>query len=81
MPLDQNPHQTVTRFGYVGFSIYAWEFSVPKCDNFACLHIPQHQNEIHLKNDFFFVKFGIFCKSIAGLLSEAYTQPFRSAEG
>ena len=28
MPLDQNPHQTVTRFGSVGFPMYACGFSV-----------------------------------------------------
>ena len=43
------------------------------CDNFACLHTHQDQNELHLKYDFFFAKIGIFCKSIAGLLSEAKT--------
>ena len=26
MPLDQNPHQTVTRFGRIGFSMYACGF-------------------------------------------------------
>ena len=50
MPLDQNPHQTVTRFGCVGFSMYAGVgFLCPKCDNFACLRTRQDQNEIHLK--------------------------------
>ena len=37
MPLDQNPHQTVTRFGCVDFSMYARGFSVPQmrqiCEN------------------------------------------------
>ena len=54
MPLGQNPHQTVTRFGCVGFSMHACGFSVPKCDNFACLHTCQDQNELHLKRWFFF---------------------------
>ena len=48
MPLNQNPHQTLTRFGCVGFSMYAC-----KCDNFACLHTQQDQNELHLKRLFF----------------------------
>ena len=30
MPLGQNPHQTVTRFGCVGFSMYVCGFSVPQ---------------------------------------------------
>ena len=30
VPLDQNPHQTVTRFGYIGFSMYGCGFSVPQ---------------------------------------------------
>ena len=37
--------QTVTRFGGVGFSMYACGFSVPKCDNFSCLHIRQASSE------------------------------------
>ena len=42
IPLDQNPHQTVIRFGCVGCLR-------PKCDNFVCLHTRQDQNELHLK--------------------------------
>ena len=54
-------------------------FLCPKCDNFACLHTCQDQNELHLKRFFFFAKIDIFCKSIAGpLLSvvQAYTQTY-----
>ena len=51
-------------------------FLCPKCDNFACLHTRQDQNELHLKRwFFFFAKIGIFCKMDAGPLSETYTQP------
>ena len=39
-----------------------------KCDNFACLHSRQDQNELRLKRWFFFAKIGIFCKSILGPL-------------
>ena len=46
-------------------------FLCPKCDNFACLHTCQDQNELHLKRWFFFAKIGIFYKSIASPLSEA----------
>ena len=35
MPLDQNPYQTVTRLGYVGFSMYACGFSVPQMQQFC----------------------------------------------
>ena len=49
MPLHQNPHQTVTRFRCIGFSMYACGFSMPKCENFDCLLTRQDQNELHLK--------------------------------
>ena len=49
MILDQNPHQAVTRFGCVGFLC-------PKCDNSACSHTCQDQNELHLKRWFFLPK-------------------------
>ena len=38
-------------------------FGNPKCDNFACLHTRQDQNELRLKRWCFFAKIGIFCKS------------------
>ena len=47
--------------------------------NFAGLHTPQDQNELHLKRWFFFAKICIFCKSILGPLPsvvQAYTQPY-----
>ena len=62
MPLDQNPHQTVVRFGCVG----QWmreSFLYPKCYNFACLHTRQDQNELHLKNDFFLLAKSAFSVS------------------
>ena len=54
-------------------------FLSPKCDNFGCLHTRQDQNELHLNRWFFFVKIGIFCKSIAARLPSvvpAFTQPY-----
>ena len=57
-------------------------FLCPKCDNFACIHTRQDQNELHLKRWFFLpssVIFGIFCKSIAGplpIVAQVYTQPY-----
>ena len=50
--------------------MYACEFSVAQMRHFSCLHIRQDQNDLHLKWWFFFGKIGIFCKSIAGPLSE-----------
>ena len=44
MPLDQNPHQTATCFGCVGFS-------VSQMRQFC----RQNQNELHLKRWFFFL--------------------------
>ena len=70
MPLDQNPHQTMTRFGCVGFQCMCAGFLCPKCDNFACLLTRHYQTKLHLKRWFFFAKIGIFCKSIASLLSQ-----------
>ena len=35
MPLDQNPQLTVTRFGCVGFSMYAFGFSVSQMRQFC----------------------------------------------
>ena len=49
MFLDKNPHQTVTRFGCVGFSMCSCGFLSLKCDNFACLHTCQDQYELHMK--------------------------------
>ena len=56
MPLDQNTHQTMTRFGCVGFLMYACGFLCPKCENFACLHTRQGQNVLHVKRYFFMPK-------------------------
>ena len=40
MSLDQNPHQTVARFGCVGFSIYACGFSVSQMRQFCLFTYP-----------------------------------------
>ena len=66
IPLDQNPHQTVTRFG---------------CDNFACLHTRQDQNGLHLKRCLFFLKSASsVSRSLAHLAKHIYKH-IRSAEG
>ena len=64
MPLYQNPQQTVTRFGSVGFKC---GFSVPQVWLFT--YSPRSK-WASSKKMIFFVKISIFCKSIAGTLSE-----------
>ena len=59
--------------GASAFQCMLAAFLSPKCNNFACLHNRQDQNELHRKRWFFFPKIGIFCKSIVGPLSEAKT--------
>ena len=75
MPLDQNPHHTVTRFGCVGFSMYACAFSVPQMCQFCLLTYPPRSKWASCENMiFFFAKIVIFCKSIAVSLSEVKMQ-------
>ena len=58
MFLNQNPHQTVTRFGCVGFSMYACGFSVPQMRLFRLFtYTPRW-------------KWGIFCKSTCHNISQ-----------
>ena len=73
MPLNQNPHQTVTRFGWVGFSMYAYGFSVPQIRKYCLFTYPRRSKWASPEKMIFFAKIGIFCKSIAGPLSEAKT--------
>ena len=78
-PVDQNPHQTVTRFGCVGFSMYACGFSVPQNATILLVYIPPRSKWTSSEKMIFLAKIGIFCKSIAGPLPsivQAYTQPY-----
>ena len=75
MPLDQNPHQIVTRFGCVGFSIYACRI-VPQMRQFCLFTYPPRTKWASSEKMISFVKIGMFCKSIAGPLVQAYTQPY-----
>ena len=49
MPLDQNPYQIETLFGYVDLSMSARGFPVPQMWQFGCLYSRQDQNQLHLK--------------------------------
>ena len=73
MPLDQNSHQTVTRFGRVGFSMYACGFSVSQMRQFCLFTYPPRSKWASSEKMIFFAKIGVYCKSIAGPLSEAIT--------
>ena len=66
MALDQNPHQTVTRFGCVRM------FCVPNAA-ILLVYIPPRSKWASSEKMILFGKIGIFCKSIAGPLSEAKT--------
>ena len=61
MALNKNPHQTVTRFSCVDFSIYVMcGFSVPQIRQFYfTLHTHHDQNELHLKRWFFWIFWNI----------------------
>ena len=55
MPLDQNPHQTGTRFGCVGFSMYACWFSVTQMRQFCLFTYPPRYIWLQLLNQSNFV--------------------------
>ena len=80
MPVDQNPHQTVTRFWCVEILMYAYGFSVPQMRQFFLFTYPRRSKWASSeKMIFFFAKIGIFCKSIAVPLPkvvQAYAQPY-----
>ena len=73
MPLDQNPHQIVTRFEYVAFSMYACGLSVPHMRQFCLFTYLPRSKWASSEKKICFAKIGIFCKSIAGTLSKAKT--------
>ena len=64
MPLDQNPHQTTTRFDYVGFSMYVCGFSVLQMRQFCLCTYPQRSKWTSSEK-----MIGFFCKTIAGPLN------------
>ena len=76
MPLDQNPHQTVTRFGCVGFSMYACGFSVSQMRQFCLFTYPPKSKQASSEKIIFFDD--DFQSNVAIFLSvvQAYTQPY-----
>ena len=73
---DCNPHQTVTRFGCVGFSIYACGVSVLQMRQFWLFTYPPRSKWALSEKIIFFAKIGIFCKSTDPSVVQAYTQPY-----
>ena len=74
MPLDQNPHQTLTRFGCVGFSMYACGFSVPKMWQFCLFTYPPGSKWASSEKMIsFFAKIG---RPTERSEVQAYTQPY-----
>ena len=62
--------------GTLAFQCMREGFLCPKCNNFACLHSRQDQNELHLKRWFFCAKIDIFCKSICPNISQRYSSVY-----
>ena len=59
IPLDHNPHQTVTRFWCVGFSIYACGFSEPQMQQFCLFtYLSPRSKWASFEKMFFFTKIG-----------------------
>ena len=55
-------------------------FLCPKCDNFACLHTSQNQNELHLKRWFFCQNRNLLSQYFPALFKRIHNH-IRSAEG
>ena len=53
MPLDQKPHQTVTRCGCISFFMTTCGFSDSQIHNSACSHSHRGENELRQKRWFF----------------------------
>ena len=54
-PLDQNPHQTVIRFGCVGFSMYACGFSVAQVRQLCLFRYPPRSKWASFEKMIFFL--------------------------
>ena len=72
----QNPQKTGTRFGCIGFLMRACGISVPQMLQFCLFSYSSRSKWASSEIMIFFAKIRIFCKSISGPLSEAYTQSY-----
>ena len=72
IPVDQNPHQTVTRFECVGFSMYACGFSLPQVRQFYWFTYPPRSKWASSEKMIFFTKIVAIFPSVV----QAYTQPY-----
>ena len=67
-------------FGASAFQCMHAGFLCRKCDNFACLHNRQYQNELHMKRLFFFLPKSVSSVSLSVAIFpsvvQAYTQPY-----
>ena len=76
MPLDQNPHQTVTRFGCDGFSMFACWVSVPQMRQFCLLTYPLRSKWASSEKMIFFDDDFQSNVAIFPSVVQAYTQPY-----
>ena len=81
MPLDRNPHQIVTRFGCVGFSMYASGFSVSQMRQCCLFTYPPRSKWASSEKMFFFLPKSAsrVCRSQAHLAKRIHNH-IRSAE-
>ena len=70
MPLDENPHKTVTRCGCIGFSKYASGFSTPQIRQFCLFTYLPRSKMIFFAN---IVKSNV---AIFPSVVQVYTQPY-----
>ena len=76
MPLDQNPHQTVTRFGCVGFQCMHGRFSGPKMRQFYLFTYPPKSKWAPFEKNIFFAKIVKSNIAIFPSIVQASTQPY-----
>ena len=82
MPLDRNPHKTVTRFGCVGFSLYACKFSVLLMRQFCLFTYPPRSKWASSEKMIFFLPKSAFSvsRSFPALFKRIHNH-IRSADG
>ena len=70
MPLDQNPYQTVSRFGCASFFMKIRTIFCAPNAIILLVYIPAKIKMRFIWKHNFFSKIGIFCKSISGNISQ-----------